>query len=142
MNRRPVGLASCALLVAAVACGSSSTPAPVNSACNTNPWACPGGQTCWPSDTSGDFACFNSLAGAKKGDACQVYVGSPSCGDAMICYAAPGASAGTCVLYCDNTTAGRGCAAGEACIELRFLSGGTVHACIPYGATDAGTDSG
>ena len=132
--------------------GSSSTP-PVP--CNEDPWQCPAGQTCWPKDATGAFACLNSAVGKAKGDECSNVVGAPTCGDGLACFQAVGDATGRCVSYCDNAKAGRGCAAGESCVTAT-LSGTSAafRVCIgaatptdagspDTGATDAGsTDAG
>ena len=129
------------------ACSSTSGTSGVFAAakpCNEDPFQCPAGQTCWIKDQTGAFGCLNSQPSAKKGDACVNIQGSPSCGDAMLCFQQLGEATGHCVDYCDNTVAGKGCAANELCREAQFQTGAKVHVCIgstPAGS-DAGTDSG
>lgn len=121
---------------------SSSTTPPVP--CNKDPWQCPAGQTCWPSDTAGTFKCLNSAAGVKKGDECANTVGAPTCGDGLACFQGVGDAKGRCVAYCDTAKAGRGCGAGESC-QTAMLSGTTASFMICAGGTppaDAGVDSG
>jgi hypothetical protein len=121
------------------ACSSSSSTTGVKP-CNEDPFQCPAGQTCWIKDQTGVFACLNSQSSAKKGDACVNIQGSPSCGDGMLCFQQLNEATGHCVDYCDNTVAGKGCAAGELCREAGFQSNLKVHVCI--GATPAGNDGG
>ncbi|MGZ5971274.1 MAG: hypothetical protein ACXWP4_26570 [Polyangiales bacterium] len=125
------------------ACSSSNDAGPVTTPCNEDPWQCPTGQTCWPTDLSGTFACLNSAAGKVKGDACGNTVGAPTCGDGLACFQGVGDASGHCVAYCDNTKAGHGCAAGETC-QTALLSGtsSAFHICVG-GSTmmDSGTDS-
>jgi hypothetical protein len=134
-----------ALLLAApllVACSSEDAPAtPVP--CNQDPWTCPAGQTCWPKDQAGAFACLNSAAGVKLGDACTNTIGTPSCGDRLACFQAVGAATGTCVAYCDRTKADRGCGAGQTC-QTATLAGTSATFSICVGGmttSDAGTDT-
>lgn len=129
-----------------VACSSeeSSSPTPPVP-CNQDPWQCPAGQTCWPKDTAGTFACLNSAAGVAKGDECANMVGSPTCGDGLACFQNVGEAKGRCVPFCDPTNPARGCAAGEACSTIT-LSGTTssFKACIGKTTTppaDSGADS-
>jgi hypothetical protein len=118
---------------------SSTTP---TGPCNKDPWQCPAGQTCWPKDPSGNFACLNS-GGGKKGDECANTVGAPTCSDGLACFQAVGQATGRCVAYCDNAKAGRGCAPGESCATAQ-LSGtsSTFSICAgPAPTPDAGPDT-
>lgn len=127
-----------------LACSSSESEAP-KPPCNEDPWQCPAGQTCWPKDTTPTFACLNSAAGKAKGDSCSNIVGTPTCGDGMACFMAAGETTGKCVTYCDTTTAGRGCAAGETCTTAMLVgSSAKFHICVGTSTptTDAGTDTG
>ncbi|MBI2390735.1 MAG: hypothetical protein HYV09_14190 [Deltaproteobacteria bacterium] len=128
-----------------VACSSSeepSSPPPVP--CNKDPWQCPAGQTCWPKDTAGTFACLNSAVGVAKGDECANMVGSPTCGDGLACFQAVGEAKGKCVPFCDTAKTGRGCGAGEACTTVT-LAGTSSSFMVCIGKTtppaDAGTDA-
>jgi hypothetical protein len=129
-------------LLLLVACSSeqssSSAPKPP---CNEDPWQCPAGQTCWPKDTAGSFACLNSAAGKARGDECSNTVGAPTCGDGLACFQGVGDATGRCVAYCDNAKVGRGCAAGETCTPA-MLTGSSSQFQICIGASapkDAGT---
>lgn len=123
------------------ACSSSSAPSGAGAPCNQAPFACPSGQTCWPVDASGNFACLGSKAGAKVGDGCVDTAGSPTCGDAMICLAIANPQQGTCAADCDPALPGRSCSANEICVAVAFASGGPqIHACVTLGAADAGAE--
>lgn len=137
---KPLALLPLLMLLACSSSESSSTPKPP---CNEDPWQCAAGQTCWPQDGAGTFACLNSAVGKAKGDACTNLVGSPTCGDGLACFQAAGAAVGRCVAYCDPTKAGRGCASGETC-STAMLSGSSSKFQICVGATapaDAGADT-
>jgi hypothetical protein len=128
-------------LVLVAACSSSSGGGNnATTLCNQNPWQCPAGQTCWPNDQQGDFACLDSGKG-QAGAACMDVVGTPACADGLFC--APqtsGSASGICAPYCDETTAGHGCASGEQCEQITVVNT-IVHACTsPSSGTDAGTD--
>lgn len=126
-----------------LACSSSESTPAATVPCNEDPWQCPAGQTCWPKDTTGGFACLNSAAGKAKGDSCTNIIASPSCGDGLACFQGVGDSTGRCVAYCDSVKAGRGCAAGETC-QTAMLAGSSATFKICVGAStpkDAGTDS-
>ncbi len=130
------------LLLAACSSEESSTTPPVP--CNQDPWQCPAGQTCWPKDNAGTWACLNSKAGAKKGDPCVNTFGTATCGDGLACFQGIGAPEGSCVSYCDNAKPGRGCATGETCSGVLLAGTATKFMiCIgPPPASDAGTDTG
>ncbi len=122
----------------AAACSSSSSPAPTP--CNENPWECAAGQTCWPKDATGSFACLNSGPG-KKGDACQNAIGSPTCGDGLACLQLQGGPTPVCAPFCDPTNPAHACASGEQCAAV-VLGTSTEHVCIPAATqSDAGTDA-
>jgi hypothetical protein len=127
-------------LVLVAACSSSSSGGSNNTTtpCNQNPWECPAGQTCWPNDQQGDFACLDSGKG-QAGAACMDIVGTPDCADGLFC--APqisGSASGICSPYCDETSAGHGCASGEQC-EVITVVATPVHACTsPSSGNDAG----
>lgn len=146
-RRLAAALSVFALAASAVvaSCSSSSSPGGGAAQCNSNPWSCPSGQTCWITDATGAaFACLNSKQGAKKGDACVNSPGSATCGDLMACFQ-QSVSGGICVTYCDNTKTDRGCAAGEQCVPVSYDHHTTAFsACIPTGAPpgDAGSDTG
>jgi len=132
-----------ALLLTLVACSSEGNPSAPPPGCNVDPWQCPAGQTCWPTDLAGHFACLNSANGKKKGDACGNTVGAPTCGDALACLQLAGSSGGTCLPYCDPAKPAHGCAAGETCQQI-VLSGTTAsfYVCVGPAPEDAGTDTG
>jgi hypothetical protein len=131
---------------ALVACSSSSSGGS-SSQCNSNPWQCPAGQTCWLADQNANFACLNSAVGKNKGDTCVNTIGAPTCGDAMVCFQAVGTSSGTCVPYCDPTNAAHACAAGETCQPAAYPLPGGGHSGVFYVCSggeppDGGTDTG
>jgi hypothetical protein len=135
--------AGVALLIAgcAWACSSSSPAGGSGGPCNQDPFACPAGQTCWPVDASGNFACIASRAGAKLGDSCVNTADSATCGDAMICLSLTNPAQGTCVADCDNNQSGRSCSANEICAAVSFAAGGPqIHACATLSASDGGAD--
>lgn len=136
-------IASSAALFALVACSSSSTGSSSGGACNSNPWSCPSGQTCWPTNSTGNFECLNSKQGVQKGAACQNYPGSPTCGDGMFCFQQT-TTGGTCTTYCDSSNPAHGCAAGETCTPITVGATTTPQAyvCLPNGSTqDAGAQN-
>src|ERR1019366_1952338 len=130
----------------AVACSSSSGSGSGSSGttpCNENPWQCPAGQTCWPTDQS-SFACLNVGTG-KPGDPCTATVGMPSCGANLDCLQTQAASAGTCVAYCSESDPSHACPTGVQCLSayLGSTSGPKFSVCAPAVANqDAGSDSG
>jgi hypothetical protein len=99
---------------AALACSSSSAPA----GCESNPFACPAGQTCWSRNGPGDFACLPS-GNATTGQGCQPAAGVAGCADRLVCVAAPESAAGpsVCRAYCDGS---HGCGSGETCTRATF----------------------
>jgi hypothetical protein len=129
--------------MSSAACSSSSSDTAVTTPCNVDPWQCPTGQTCWPKDQTGAFACLNSAAGKAKGDACTNTVGSPTCGDGLACFQGVGDSSGKCVPFCDNATAGRGCGAGETCSTVTLAgTSNSFHVCIGTSTPmDSGTET-
>lgn len=131
---------------AVVACSSSSSSGSTPAQCNSDPWQCPAGQTCWVNQAGNGFACLNSAAGKNKGDPCQLLAGTPECGDRLLCFMPQGSTTGTCVSFCDNTKPDRTCSTGEACatvvIQSPAATVGTVSLCLPTGSPDAGTDTG
>ena len=99
-----VAALACACVSVVIACSSASSGGGSN--CNSNPFGCPAGKTCWPADTNGTFQCLPSATGVKQGDACQQVTGTPTCGDFQFCNQ-------TCVSYCDSN---HGCQVGEQCV--------------------------
>lgn len=132
------------LLPLLAACSSESETKATPPPCNQDPWQCPAGQTCWPVDTTGRFACLNSAAGVNKGDECANTLGAPTCGDGLACFQAVGDAKGRCVAYCDPAKAGRGCAAGETCAtaQLSGTNSSFMICASPTAPADAGTDTG
>jgi hypothetical protein len=124
-----VSMVAALVLLLGVACSASSTPAQ----CNTQPFTCGAGKTCWPSDNSANFACLASGLG-KSGDACQNTPTAATCGDGLMCLQQTSTD-GHCVPWCDSA---HGCPSGESCTAAQI--GGTtqiVHVCFGGGAPPA-----
>lgn len=128
-----------------VACSSEETKSTPAVPCNKDPWQCPAGQTCWPKDQAGTFACLNSAAGVGKGAECLNTLGAPTCGDGLACFQGVGDAKGRCVTFCDPAKAGRGCGAGETCTPVT-LAGTSQSFMVCIGAApppaDTGVDTG
>jgi hypothetical protein len=127
-----------ALLLATGACSSTSSSSSSTSACNTQPFTCAAGTTCWPADNAADFACLKSGAG-KLGDACQNTPSVATCGDGLLCLQQT-ATDGHCVPYCDTA---HPCPTGQACTTAQLV-GTSVQTRVCFGATpaaDAGSDA-
>lgn len=136
------------------ACSNSSSPSAARPPCNEDPWQCPAGQTCWPTDTNG-FQCLNSGPGAA-GSACDNTIGASTCGDGLACLQFTPPALGTCLPYCDAADPSHACSAGSTCQIIGEGNTGTttIHACIANGAasgdgggaaagtSDAGLDAG
>ena len=125
------GLFACAL--AAPACSSDDEDDGGNdpAGCNENPWTCPAQQTCWI-DSSFEPQCLNSGQG-QAGDTCTATVGSPECGDGLICFQEPNSADGVCVPFCDATDPAHGCTAPATCVHVQIQGNGTAtdfHACF------------
>jgi hypothetical protein len=114
---------------------SSSIPAPP---CNVDPFTCPTGQTCWATNTMGDFACLNSGPGAL-GAPCENTVGAPTCKDGLLCVQTSAAE-GSCLAYCDPTSPEHACAGGAACETVELIGTSDLgHVCVPAATpVDAG----
>jgi hypothetical protein len=124
------------LVLAAGACSSSSSSSTTTSQCNTDPFTCAAGTTCWPTDTAADFACIKSGAG-KAGDSCLNTPNAATCGDGFLCLQQTQTD-GHCVPYCDTS---HGCPTGQACTAAQIIGTTQVtHVC--FGTTPAGTDGG
>jgi hypothetical protein len=122
------------LVVALPSVGACHDGVAVSSgACNEHPFECALDETCWPNAQSTAFACIAAGAG-KKGDACQLVAGQPSCGPSMVCIMVPGASTGTCRPYCVPPDENHQCPSGEVCTLFTLQqSGGSIDACVPKG---------
>lgn len=68
------------LLVGSAACGSGP---PVR--CESTPFWCDPGTTCWPVDQAGNYQCLESKAYKQLGSDCALLAGHTTCGDALIC---------------------------------------------------------
>jgi hypothetical protein len=115
-----------AVVSLALACSSKSSPVP----CNEDPWECPSGQTCWPSNGT-SFACLNSGTGTAGGP-CEDSEGIATCGDGLACLQTTSAG-GTCVAYCDNTDPSHACPSTQLC-EMDVVVGTTIYVCVGTGA--------
>jgi hypothetical protein len=131
----------------AVACSSSSasgTGADASVPCNENPWECPAGQTCWPTNAT-TFACLNAGPGAL-GAACANTAGTPTCGAGLACFQAIGASTGTCVAYCSTTSTSHPCTGADVCetADLGGSGGPSFSVCVAemVGGQDSGAPTG
>jgi hypothetical protein len=133
----------CAFL--APGCGSS----PPNAQCNTDPWQCGTGQTCWVAACGPDintcvpqFACLGSSPTKQVGESCTFNVGVVTCGDRQTCVRDVDASSGTCSLYCEPGNADRACPSGYQC-TLETIGGASnpppIHVCLPA-PIDGGPD--
>jgi hypothetical protein len=109
--------------------------------CNTDPWSCPSGQTCWP-DMQGDFMCLNSGPGAA-GDSCQLVLNQPTCSDGLLCFMLAGQTQGVCTQYCDPTNPEHACPDSAPCRNLILQSSeATFQACEPPQGTGGGGGAG
>ncbi len=128
--------------LAAPGCSSSGGSA---ATCESNPWQCAAGTTCWPScgcpkgtpsctkdNCTIQFACVPDRAGTPAGASCSLTIGTAACGDYQTCvsFAEGGAGGGECHAYCDST---HGCPQDETCQELTVSNGASSvveHACV------------
>ena len=131
-------LASC-LVLSSAAC-SSSLPVPPPD-CSADPFACPAGQTCWLTDTAGNYACQTSGSGAA-GAACANSPSMPSCADGLDCFQTS-PTVGFCVAYCDPANPAHGCPSGATCATSQVVgTSRSIHLCVPPQVTDAGAENG
>jgi len=131
-------LTSACLLLACPA-SESTTGATSASACNSDPFSCPAGQTCWV-NAENKYACLNAGPG-KKGDSCQSLIGAPTCGEGLVCLQTSTAGAGECVTYCDPSNPARACEGAEVCTSAVFgRASGVIRVC--YAQTSPSTDAG
>lgn len=115
-----------ALLLAAGGCSSSSSSSSTPAACNTQPFTCAAGTTCWPIDQAADFKCIKSGAG-KAGDSCLNTPNSATCGDGFLCLQQTQTD-GHCVPYCDSAHT---CPTGQACTAAQIIGTTQVtHVCF------------
>ncbi len=139
-SRSPAAMFKATLAIAplaVLACSSSSSPGATKPPCNEDPWECPAGQTCWPSDPSG-FQCLNSGPGTA-GSACDNTLGAPTCGDGLACLQFTPPGLGTCLAYCDPTDPIHACPGGQTCQAILEGSGGTtLHVCTGAAAMGGG----
>lgn len=140
--------------VAVVACSSSSSSgAPAQ--CNTNPFACASGQTCWPKSCncpSGQkcsvdncipqFDCLPSAAGKNPHDSCNNTINVTTCGDNQACIELT-AAGGNCLVYCDP--ASPKCVSDELCVAYavgKTQDAPKVNVCTPRADIDGGNPFG
>jgi len=122
------------IIVLAIAgvCSCSSSDSQVNvpsDGCNRDPWKCSAGQTCWPTDRAGHFACLKSGVG-KKAEPCSNIPGTPTCSDGFACVEQPGISG--CMPYCDDVLPEHACPATEQCLRVFLVApDGYFYACLP-----------
>jgi hypothetical protein len=105
---------------------SNSEPPPP---CNTDPWSCTDGQTCWVNDAGDGFACLNPGPGAA-GAACNLAPGSVGCDTGLFC------SFNVCRPFCDTEDAAHACPDGMACNVVTITDAamtpiGDVQVCLP-----------
>ncbi len=134
-------------VVAIAASACSSTPNVGRPAqCNTNPWMCDPGLTCWPTACAcpsgqascdattcvAQFGCVNALVGTPPYNPCHNSAAAVSCGDHQACIEVT-SSTGRCLPYCDPTNPAHACAADALCVEYQVGSAAgapTVHVCV------------
>jgi hypothetical protein len=127
------------VLLAAGACSTSSSSTPAQ--CNTQPFACGAGTTCWEINVANDFGCITS-GGGKSGDTCLNTQGAATCGDGLLCLQLPTQAAGHCVPWCDTQHV---CPTSQTCTPAA-IQGTTqvVHVCFggaPPADAGPGTDA-
>ena len=134
-------LAAGALVLAVVAaCSSADTGSNGGaSGCNSNPFACPIGTTCWETDAK-TFKCIVSGSG-KEGDTCQNFYGQPTCNDGLFCFNAQGAMSGVCTPFCDPKNPAHACLGNAACGTAYFPGGPGISVCAPQAKMDGGADA-
>lgn len=139
--------------VAAVAVGAlavfacSSTPTAAGPAqCNTNPWLCDPGQTCWPTSCAcpqgsktcdatncfAQFSCVVADLSKRPYDTCHNSAAFVSCGEHQACIEVT-AGKGVCLNYCDSTSTAHACTAGQQCLDYQVgqaTGAPTVHVCV------------
>jgi hypothetical protein len=116
---------------------AGSTGAAGGTGCAADPFACPAGQTCWPNAQGNALACLNSGMG-KVGDACELYIGTATCADDLVCWTVPGAPK-VCTPFCDNTKLDKQCPPGQMCLQVSIKDTSIVFfACQPLGMSTVG----
>ncbi len=121
-------------------CGSDSeAETPVAAECNVDPWQCAAGQTCWPSDLQGSYACLPAAAGNAKGADCDNIAAQPHCDEDLSCFPGPVPGKGLCMPFCDATP-DHACGPGEFCTTVLLAATQKqlpIHVCQPA-APDGG----
>ena len=126
-----------------VACSSSTAAI---ASCNTDPWQCQAGTTCWPKecgcpagqacDTTNCvpvFGCVPSVPGKMAADNCVDTFGpSATCGDNQACIEID-AGSGLCSVYCDLAQPTKGCPTDQTCTAYHVgaPSNPTIQVCVP-----------
>ena len=101
-----------------VACSTSSVTGTggQSTGCNTDPFACAPGETCWPKDYAPTFACLKSVAEKKVQDPCANTPGQVTCGDNQACVEFE-VGMGGCLSYCSDAL--HPCPGVQACVEIK-----------------------
>ena len=105
--------------------GGAATTVP----CNEDPWTCPAGQTCWSNEAGDGFACLNS-GPELDGEACQNYLGTPTCTDAHGCVQLDQSQPGICAPYCSATDPSHTCSDSRVC-QMFDYNGSIIRMCAP-----------
>ncbi len=113
--------------IAVGACGDSfesessadTCPADPNVPCNEDPWNCDDGQTCWFDESGLAMTCLNA-GPAVEGLPCSPAVGSPACGEGLLCVALNGEDMGVCRRFCDVTPTCKACPNDYPCRNIIF----------------------
>ncbi len=104
-------------------------------ACDADPWNCDAGQTCWFNAAGDGMQCLNS-GPAQEGMPCEPAIGSPTCGDRMLCVG-DGSGSGTCRAYCEPTMPCKACEGAFVCTGVSFTNQATgaivtmTNLCLP-----------
>lgn len=104
--------------------------------CNQDPWNCGAGQTCWFNQAGTGMECLNARNEFQAGDACTPSIGTPTCGEGLLCVGDMNGG-GTCERYCDNTETCKACPEGLVCRSVSFSDQTTMqviasaNVCLP-----------
>jgi hypothetical protein len=112
-----------------LACGGDEFTSGPPPPCNTDPWSCTDGQTCWVNSDGDGFACLNPGPGAS-GAACSLVAGSVGCDTGLWCLG------DACRPFCDNEDAAHACPDGMGCRVVTIVDTaqqpiGDVQVCRP-----------
>jgi hypothetical protein len=134
-----VGLFACSSSNSTTPGTTSSTSSGAIAGCNSNPWSCTAGQTCFPVDVNETaFTCQTSGKG-KAGDKCTNHL-TPECADGLACLATAGYPL-VCTPYCDPSNAAHGCPNNEMCQAFQTPGGQKLYLCLPQGGSGGGSTS-